>query len=244
MHAFPKSAVWIYDVGKYVRSTAPETTWKKFFDKLLQKMVPPPFCDATSIHFVIDKYIEDSTKSGARKNRGETKSIRINVTGLGQEMPATADHLHLALSNSITKKSMYLLFVNYLKSGNAPISLPTVVNDEDITWEIHPSGEHTQIFVCNHEEADTRMIYHATLQGKNDVVIVANDTDVLFLGAYACALDESKKWFVNYEYKTFADLAKFAIFYGDLTLNLPMFHSITGCDTTSYFHYRGKTDPW
>ena len=23
-----------------------------------------------------------------------------------------------------------------------------------------------------------------------------------------------------------------------------MFHSITGCDTTSYYHYRGKTDPW
>ncbi len=23
-----------------------------------------------------------------------------------------------------------------------------------------------------------------------------------------------------------------------------MYHSITGCDTTSYFHYRGKTDPW
>ena len=76
------------------------------------------------------------------------------------------------------------------------------------------------------------------------MVLVANDSDVLFLGGYACALDKSRNWFYNYEGGTYADLAKFAGYYGDLCLYLPMFHSITGCDTTSYFHYRGKTIPW
>ena len=140
---------------------------------------------------------------------------------------------------------MYSLFVDYLKSGNAPLTHLTVVNDDDTTWEIEPSsGDLTQVFICNHEEADTRMIYHASLQGTTNVVLVANDTDMLFLGAYACALDKSRRWFLNYEWNTFADLAKFAAFFGDVTLYLPMFHSITGCDTTSYYHYRGKTDPW
>ena len=98
-------------------------------------------------------------------------------------MPATSDNFHLALSNCVTKKSMYSPFVNYLKSGNAPLSYLTVINDDDITWQIEPSsGDATQIFICNHEEADTRMIYHASLQGTNNVVIVANDTGVLLLG--------------------------------------------------------------
>ena len=125
--------------------------------------------------------------------------MRINVTGLGQEMPTTDENFQSALSNNITKKSMYSLFVDYLKSGNAPLTHLTVVNDDDTTWEIEPSsGDLTQVFICNHEEADTRMIYHASLQGTTKVVLVANDTDVLFLGAYACALDKSRRWFLNY----------------------------------------------
>ena len=72
-------------------------------------------------------------------------------------------------------------------------------------------------------------------------MIVANDSDVLFLGAYACALDKSRRWFYNYEGSTFTNLAAF---YGDMALYFPMFHSITGCATTSYYQYRGKTTPW
>ena len=111
----PKSAVWIYDVGKYVFSTPPEPTWKMFFDKILQKMITPQFAETTSVHFVIDKYIEESTKSVARNGMGETNSMRTNVTGLGQEMPTTDGNFQSALSN-IKKK------------------------DDDTTWEIEPTS--------------------------------------------------------------------------------------------------------
>ena len=33
-------------------------------------------------------------------------------------------------------------------------------------------------------------------------------------------------------------------FYGEIAFHFPMYHSLTGCDTTSYYHYRGKTIPW
>ena len=49
-------------------------------------------------------------------------------------------------------------------------------------------------FVCNHEEADPRMIYHASLQEKNDVVFVASDSDVYFLRICACVLDSNRNW--------------------------------------------------
>ena len=31
---------------------------------------------------------------------------------------------------------------------------------------------------------------------------------------------------------------------GDAALYLPKFHALTGCDTTAYFYFRGKTKPW
>ena len=64
-----------------------------------------------------------------------------------------------ALSNTITKKIFYPLFASYAKSGQASLFYPTTVNDEDITWKTGPkSGMLSEEVVCNHEEADTRII--------------------------------------------------------------------------------------
>ena len=240
----PKKAVWIYDVGKFVRSQGPEATYESYFIKLLKRMEPPENSEALSVHFCIDIYKENSTKAGARRSRGENESIQLHVTGFGQAMPDTIEEWNSALSNSTTKKSMYALLVKYLMSGKAPLKYPTVVNDEDSTFTIDIHGNVTRLFVCDHEEADTRMIHHASRQGKGNVVLVANDSDVLFLSAYACALDKSRNWFYNYEGRTYADLRKFIEFYGDFCLYLPMFHSMTGSDSTSYYHFRGKIVPW
>ena len=37
------------------------------------------------------------------------------------------------------------------------------------------------------------------LSRKSDVVFVTNDSDALFLGVYACALDSNRNWHYNYE---------------------------------------------
>ena len=51
--------------------------------------------------------------------------------------------------------------------------------ENENTWQ---TGKRKTIkhFQCNHEEAETRMILHASLSN-NNVVIVANDTNVLVL---------------------------------------------------------------
>ena len=64
----------------------------------------------------------------------------------------------------MTKRSLYSLLVKYLKSGKATLINPTIVNDEDNTYMIAASGDVTEWFVCNQENADTLMIYHASLQ--------------------------------------------------------------------------------
>ena len=93
----------------------------------------PKHAKVVAVHLVVYKYADVSTKSRERKTRGERNSIRLNIKGFGQAMPLTTDELHLALSNTITKKSMFSLLANYLKSRNALLISPTIINDEDNT---------------------------------------------------------------------------------------------------------------
>ena len=76
-HSYPLDACWIFDGGKFIRSSQPEKTYRKFFDSLISKMSPPSSAHATSVHISLDKYIAGSTKGGTRKARGEDESTRL-----------------------------------------------------------------------------------------------------------------------------------------------------------------------
>ena len=96
-----------------------------------------------------------------------------------------------------------------------------------------------------HEEADTRLIYLA-LKECNDVIVVSKHTDILILMVWAYAkyninINIRRKWYLNYEAGKFADIGEIVEYFGeDASLALPAFHSLTGCDTTSYFFRIGK----
>ena len=107
-------------------------------------------------------------------------------------------------------------------------------------FDVHSNS----VFECNHEEADTRMIYHASLQGGKNAVLVANDSDVMFLGIHACTLAGDRHWYYNYMGTAYANLAKMSDFYGENAKYLLLFHCLTGCDTTSYYYFKGKSQPW
>ena len=82
-------------------------------------------------------------------------------------MSATNEEWIPALLNTTAEKFFYSLFTSYLKSGQASLLYATTVNDEDITRKTDPkSGLLSEKFICNHEEADTRMIYHVSSREK------------------------------------------------------------------------------
>ena len=56
--------------------------------------------------------------------------------------------------------------------------LPTLVNNENEIFKMSRSV--TKVFKFNHEEGDTRIIFHA-LQQKTNVLVCLKDTDVLVL---------------------------------------------------------------
>ena len=75
-----------------------------------------------------------------------------------------------------------------------------------------------------------------------DVGVVAKDTDVLVLLIWAYVkYNVSRKWYLKYETDKYADIGAICDYFGkNIALLLPVFHSITGCDTTSYFFRAGK----
>ena len=174
-------------------------------------MMFPKDAKEVSGHMVIDKFIQGSTKSVARKIRGESNSVRVNVMEFDQKVFSTTKGYHLALPNTITKKSMYLLLMKFLESGKAPLIYPTKM--------IEPSSENvTILFVRDYEEADwytqanmqeIRPRY-ASLQGTANVMIVAYD--IVFLETYIWGKNNSRRYFNNYEASTYADLVTFAAF--------------------------------
>ena len=103
-------------------------------------MIPTKDAKAVAVYLVVDRYKEHTTKSGEKKIRGESNSVRLHVTGFGQTMSSTTDELNLALSNKIGKKSRYSLLKNFLTFVKAPLIYPTIINDEDNIWMIELSS--------------------------------------------------------------------------------------------------------
>ena len=124
-------------------------------------------------------------------------------------------------------------------SAKAQLYYATIINDEDETSMIDPATQIvTKMFTCNHEEADTRMIYHIILQGLVKVVISANDTNVMFLLHMHVPLTQ-----VMRQSKTYVDVQVIVKALKDAAFYLQSFHTLTGCDTTSYFQGEITMEP-
>ena len=120
------------------------------------------------------------------------------------------------------------------------------INKENEMWYIDRETKLCRIiYLCNHEEADTRMIADAAITlGTNYIVLSAYDSDIFFLGVYDCALNTSRHWRIEYKSECYIDLQGIAKTLGKFDVPLPTFHAMTGCDTSSYFHFKGKVTPW
>ena len=112
------------------------------------------------------------------------------------------------------------------------------------TWEITPPGIN-MLFTCNHHEADTRIVLHASRFIK-PVIITVTDTDVLVLLTHAYSqCNNSRQWLMKTNPGILVDIKTICNFFGNgICQILPRFHSITGCDTTSYPFGVAKINPF
>ncbi len=108
---------------------------------------------------------------------------------------------------------------------------------------------------CNHEEADTRIIVHllhALQNGAVTALVRTVDTDVvvILVGKFKQLKERRENldiWVAFGMGKTFSYLSinHLCLSLGEQkSCSLPLFHAITGCDTTSAFYGKGKKSAW
>ena len=132
-------------------------------------------------------------------------------------------------------------FITYLCADDFMQSspLPILVNNENEIFKISSSA--TKVFECNHEEADTRMIFHA-LQQNTNAVVSSKNMDVLVLMVFAYALNKiNEKWVMKTECNKLINIRKIVEYIGtNIAMKVPRIHAVKGCDTNSLIHGAGK----
>ena len=110
-----------------------------------------------------------------------------------------------------------------------------MITENEKSWLLTTTSI-TELEDCNHFEADTRLIYVATQVDDMPVIISATDTDVLVLMLHIYSWrDIDQPWQMKIDNQNFVNVAAIADHIGSEACNiLPAFHSITGCDTTSF----------
>lgn len=108
---------------------------------------------------------------------------------------------------------------------------------------------------CNHEEADTRIVIHvlhALQSGCKSVLIRTVDTDIVVIlvgkfGRLIAERSDADIWiaFGMRKHFTFISVNRVCASLGETKAAcLPVFHALSGCDTTSAFVGKGKHSAW
>ena len=99
-------------------------------------------------------------------------------------MPQEEDYKNF-LKNNLNKTDLIRRFNEFVKVPHLHLDYSLVITLEKEAWEISFPGVQN-LSPCNHEEEDTRIMYHWTFEDKSTVVI-ASDTDILILMAHIFA---------------------------------------------------------
>ena len=194
----------------------------------------------------MDTYGVSRIKGLTQKRRGHA-GRKVKITGKGQSMPQGRDW-NTFLNSGENKTELIYFLANYYKcdSVRSSFDTPLVFTESNNAWLI-TSEDVLLLEQCNHHEADTRVVRHASLS-ERPVVVVAADTDIFVLLVYAFSkVDPAEKWYMKIDKERYVDIGDVYKTDGKEVCHiLPAYHSVkcTGCDTTSYPYKVGKVKPF
>lgn len=230
----------------HILPTTGATTFCEYADEIFIPYLTKQLEQTTRIDIVWDTYLPDSLKEGTREKRG--KGIRRKVTSHAKLPSNWKDFLRDSNNKSelfafLTSKISQFIFPTnktvYVTSGQSVIHVSTT------------SG----MMNCNHEEADTRIVVHvlhALNQGMKSIKVRTVDTDVVIIlvGAFFDLLQNqpmADTWIafgMSKNYRFYSVNAIYNYLGKAKSRALPVFHALTGCDTTSFFKGKGKKSSW
>ena len=198
------------------------------------------------VDVVWDTYVTCSIKESTREKRG--KGMRREVAGKNKFPRNWIDFLH----NSVNKQQLFSFLSHKLES------LECVEGKHIMTTtgtSVANVGTNHHMQACNHEEADTRILIHlqdALDNGATTCLVRTVDTDVIVIivGKFYDLLQQYPAADIWLAFGTGTKFRHIHIntMYEALgiqkSIALPVFHSFTGCDTTSVFFGKGKKSAW
>ena len=215
-------------------------TFKEYADFVFKPYILKQLEAVHRVDVVWDVYRADSLKSTARERRGTGTRRRVASSS---KLPKNCkSFLHV----SDNKIKLFLFLAKKLQAID-------IEGKEVYTTygEVVLSSQPTEMMGCSHEEADTRLVlhaYHASQSGYRKILIRTVDTDVVVLAVSRVqdlSVDEIWIAFGTGKHFRYLPIHSIAEQLGpQRSKDLPMFHSIIGCDTVSFFSRRGKTSAW
>ena len=222
------------------------STFQEYADNVFIPHLERELCDTQRVDVVWDEYRPDSLKEGTRDKRG--KGVRRKVSD-DTKLPGNWNDF---LRDPINKKELF----ESLSSKVADCIIPPecsvyITAGEHVTCV----GTQTEMSSCNQEEADTRIVVHvkhALENGAKCIQVRTVDTDVVVvligvfhdLSQINADLDLWVAFGTGMNYTHYSINAICARLGERKSRSLPVFHSLSGCDTTSAFRGKGKKKFW
>ncbi len=198
------------------------------------------------LDIVFDVYHENSLKRGTRERRGFGN--RRIVSG-STPIPANWQGFLRVDEN---KTDLYHFLAEAVVASPVQEGKQVCVTYDDSVLSSPQVSDVQFISPCSHDEADTRIILHAAhcVQcSHRNVLIRTVDTDIVVLAiSFFDKMQTAKTLYVAFgtsKHFRYIPIHEIADSLGPLKCRaLPMFHAITGCDTTSSFAGKGKKTAW
>ncbi len=251
-----KTDVYIIDTMFFLRALNLPST----FGGMAATILKQACVAAKVVHLVSDTYPDGpSIKDFEHDLRGDS-GTGYRITGPSQKRPAD-------LSDAFRSSKFKRKLLAFLRDEWASQTYAPILEGHELYFALEQECHHyvvedgtvrrtlVQELRSEHEEADTRLIFHANfvaeVQQEADTVVVirSNDTDVFILLLYHARFINAHVWMdvgVNAKNnRRMVDISRLATqLTRPLCDALPSFHALTGCDYTASFMRKAKWKPF
>ena len=201
------------------------------------------------LDIIWDRYLPDSLKSSTREKRG--RGIRVQVLP-SILMPSNFKKFLLVADNKVR---LFAFLAGQLAQLHMEGKLIITAIDNTAITSLQIPYPADMITSCNHEEADSCLLLHAThclATGHERIMVITVDLDVVVLAIFAAAalnpLYKLEKLWVEFmvgKKRCYIPAHELVSTMGpEKARAMPIFHAITGCDTTSEFKGKKKKTAW
>ena len=243
------STVIVLDMAAVVHIVRPISA-KTFVEYSTQHIMPFLASQMTRtvqrLDAIWDTYPEHSLKSLTHQRRGTGPRTRI---GDGQTRIPKHDWNSGFLKNEENKKELFCFLSDEIVKHDMGGKLLLSTKCDSVLS--NRQCDVSALQPCNHCEADTRIflhLAHAAAHGHHKAYVRTVDSDVVVIAIhFFSTLGLSELWVGFGSGKTLRDIPIHDIcsqLEPSRSLALPLFHAITGCDTTSQFLGCDKKTAW